>query len=212
GVLQKFFGTEESQAADWEWIFVDDHSSDGSLAVLLEWARVFGYQVIAMPKHGGKGAAVRAGIAAATGRCILVQDADEEYNPRADVPRMLRALQESGADAVYGNRMAGLRKWSGSAVQYFANRLLTGFSNHLTGMKLHDMETCYKLMRSPLLKSMNLTSRRFELEVEITANLAKAGAQVIELPISYTARTRAEGKKITWRDGVAALWYVLKFN
>ena len=168
-------------------------------------------RLITHPRNRGKGAAVRSGIAAATGQVIVIQDADLEYDP-ADLPVLLDPIRRHRADAVFGSRFqAGPRR-----VLYFwhsvGNKLLTLLSNMFTDLNLTDMETCYKMVRSDLMKSLPLVSDRFGIEVELTARLAHSGARIWEVPISYSGRTYAEGKKIDWRDGVAALWHILRFN
>ena len=168
-------------------------------------------RVIHHAQNRGKGAAVRAGIAAASGHVIVVQDADLEYDP-ADLPTLLDPIRMDKADAVFGSRFqSGPRR-----VLYFwhsvGNRLLTLQSNMLTDLNLTDMETCYKMVRADLLKALPLTASRFGIEVELTARLARAGARIWEVPISYSGRTYAEGKKINWKDGVAAFWHILRYN
>jgi glycosyltransferase involved in cell wall biosynthesis len=168
-------------------------------------------KVVHQPKNRGKGAAVRAGIAAATGHVIVVQDADLEYDPN-ELPTLLDPIRLQTADAVYGSRFqSGPRR-----VLFFwhsvGNRFLTLLSNMLTGLNLTDMETCYKMVRADLLQSIPLVSNRFGIEVELTARLARAGARIWEIPISYSGRTYEEGKKIDWRDGMAALWHIIRFN
>jgi len=195
-----------------EVIAVDDASLDGSGAVL-ERLRAAG-RLDALARHPvnrGKGAAVRSGIAVATGDVIVIQDADLEYDP-GELPTLLKPIAEGRADAVFGSRFQG----GPHRVLYFwhavGNQFLTLLSNMFTNLNLTDMETCYKLVRSDLLKRVPLTADRFGFEVEITARLAQAGARIWELPISYSGRTYAEGKKITWRDGVAALFHILRYN
>jgi glycosyltransferase involved in cell wall biosynthesis len=168
-------------------------------------------RVVHQPHNMGKGAAVRAGIRAATGHVIVIQDADLEYDPE-EFRALLEPIRLDRADAVYGSRFqSGPRR-----VLYFwhqvGNRFLTLLSNMLTDLNLSDMETCYKMVRTDLMKSLPLTADRFGIEPELTARLASSGARIWEIPISYNGRTYAEGKKIGWRDGVAAIWHILRFN
>ena len=195
-----------------EVIAVDDASTDGTGAAL-DRLHVAGLvdHVIHHPVNRGKGAAFRTGIAAATGQVIVAQDADLEYDPR-EFPRLIEPIRAGHADAVFGSRFQGGPR----RVLFFwhavGNRFLTLLSNMFTNLNLSDMETCYKMVRADLLKSLSLVTNRFGIEVELTARLAHARARIWELPITYSGRTYAEGKKITWRDGMAALWYVIRFN
>jgi glycosyltransferase involved in cell wall biosynthesis len=195
-----------------EIVCVNDASTDAT-GEILERLLCDGVvdRLLQHPKNRGKGAAVRAGIEAASGHVIVIQDADLEYDP-SDLPTLLEPIRLNKADAVFGSRFqAGPRR-----VLYFwhavGNKLLTLLSNMFTDLNLTDMETCYKMVRADLLKSLSLTSNRFGIEVELTARLAQAGARIWEVPITYSGRTYAEGKKIDWRDGVAALWHILRFN
>jgi glycosyltransferase involved in cell wall biosynthesis len=195
-----------------EVIAVDDASTDGTGSILDRLAQGGGVdRVVRHPVNRGKGAALRSGIAAATGDIIVVQDADLEYDP-ADLPTLLRPILNGRADAVYGSRFQG----GPHRVLFFwhmvGNSFLTFLSNMFTNLNLTDMETCYKLVRADLLKRLPLTADRFGFEVEITARLAQARARIWEMPISYDGRTYAEGKKITWRDGLAAVFHIVRYN
>lgn len=194
-----------------EWIFVDDKSRDQSLAILKRLAPQHGFRVIEQDPNQGKGAAVIRGIREATGDFIMIQDADFEYDP-ADVPALLQPLLDGKADVVYGSRFKKSSSQVHRTYHYFVNRLLTVLSNLFSGIYLTDMETCYKIFRADLIQSMNLQSRRFGIEVELTAYIAKVRARIYEHPISYFPRTRLQGKKINWKDGIAALFHLMRFN
>lgn len=195
-----------------EIIVVDDGSTDGSRAILAELRdRGWIQQLVFHERNRGKGAAIRTAIRCATGHVMVIQDADLEYDPE-DLPALLALIDDGRADAVFGSRFLG----GPHRVLYFwhrvGNGLLTLLSNMLTDLNLTDMETCYKMVRSDLMKSLPLRSERFGIEPEITARLAQARARIYEVPISYHGRTYAEGKKINWKDGVAALWHIVRCN
>ena len=196
-----------------EIVIVDDGSKDGTREILREIAAAHPQSIryIEHEKNGGKGAAIRTGIAATTGDLIVFQDADLEYDPR-DYARLVRPFLEDGADVVYGSRFLPSER---RRVLYhrhaLGNRFLTGLSNWFTDLDLTDMETCYKMFRAPLLKSIPIRSNDFAMEPEITAKIAKRECRVFEVPISYLGRTYREGKKIGWKDGFKALRAMTKY-
>ncbi len=194
-----------------EWIFVEDCSTDKSREILHECANKYKFKIYEQPHNMGKGAAVIRGIKEASGDIILVQDADFEYDPN-DLPALIAPILLGQADVVYGSRFKKNATQVHRTYHYFINRFLTLLSNLFSGIYLTDMETCYKVFRADLLKAMNLTSNRFGIEVEFTAYIAKVRARIYELPISYFPRTRLQGKKINWKDGVAALYFIYKYN
>jgi len=195
-----------------EIICVDDCSTDGTreiLARLLSDARI--NQAIYQKNNRGKGAAVRAAISASQGDIVIVQDADLEYSP-SDWPVLFEPLLQGKADAVFGSRFLG----GTHRVLYYwhsvGNGLLTTLSNMFSNLNLTDMECCYKAVRGDLARQLQLRSERFGFEPEITARLARVNARIFEVPVSYSGRTYQEGKKITWRDGMAALFHILRYN
>ena len=197
---------------DLELICIDDASTDGTRAVLERLHRDGAIDTLLVQEvNQGKGAAVRRGIQAAVGDVIVIQDADLEYDPM-EIPMMLQPIADGRADAVFGSRFLG----GPHRVLYFwhrvGNGLLTLISNMFTDLNLTDMETCYKMARADLLKSLPLTANRFGIEPELTARLAQTRARIYEVPISYAGRTYAEGKKINWKDGIAAFWHIVRAN
>jgi glycosyltransferase involved in cell wall biosynthesis len=195
-----------------EIICVNDGSTDGTCAALDALA-ASGHVDVVMHKvrNAGKGAAIRDALARSTGNVVIVQDADLEYDP-ADWPALLQPILDGKADAVFGSRFLGGPRRVLYFWHYVGNRLLTLLSNVFTNVNLTDMETCYKAIRGDLARRLVLTSNRFGFEPEVTARLAQANARLYEVPIGYAGRTYADGKKIGWRDGVAALWHIVRFN
>lgn len=199
-----------------EIIVVDDGSKDTTCQVVDEYTSQNSiHEKVILIKHGnnqGKTAAVKTGIRASKGDIVIIQDADLEYNPE-DIPDVIFPIQSGQADVVYGSRFL-VRK--ASRVLYFrhylANQLLTFLSNLLTDINLTDVETGYKAFKGDLIRKLNLTSSGFGFEIEITAKISKLKCRIYEVPISYYGRTYEEGKKITWRDGVSALYYIFKYN
>src|SRR5688572_19573033 len=195
-----------------EVICVNDCSTDGTREILDRMHAAGLIDVLVhKERNEGKGAAIRTALQRSTGNVVIVQDADLEYDP-ADWPLMLDPIIEGKADAVFGSRFLG----GSHRVLYFwhsvGNSVLTTMSNMFTNLNLTDMETCYKAIRGDLARSLVLTADRFGFEPEVTARLAQAGARIWEVPIGYSGRTYAEGKKIGWKDGVAAFWHIVRFN
>ncbi|MCB0345026.1 MAG: glycosyltransferase family 2 protein [Bdellovibrionales bacterium] len=195
---------------DKELVIVDDCSKDNSYEILSGFKFSSKVQVIKHEHNKGKGAAVHTGIAAATGDVICVQDADFEYDIE-DLPKLLEPIVSGRADVVFGSRFKRSEQVH-RTFHYLINRFLTICSNLLSGLYLSDMETCYKIFRADVIKNLNLESKRFGFEPEVTAKIARLKLRVMELPISYFPRNYIEGKKITWKDGVAALKHIIYFN
>lgn len=193
---------------DKEVVVVDDGSTDGTRDALGQFAD--GATVVLHDVNRGKGAAIRTGLKHVTGDCVLVQDADLEYDPD-DYQLLLDAMKESGADAVYGSRFAAGRPEM-TLRHRVGNRLLTGITNVLYGAALTDMETCYKLIRRRVFADLDVASNRFDVEPEITAKLLRRGIAIHEVPIRYAGRSFAEGKKISWTDFVSAIWTLVKLR
>ena len=193
-----------------ELIVVDDVSTDGTPAILDRLQKELGFILLRQPRNGGKGAALRRGFAAVTGDMMIIQDADLEYSPE-EYALMTPLITSGRADVVFGSRFLGTHRVF-LLTHYAGNRLITLLTNVLYNTMLTDMETCYKLMRVDVLRSMELQSNGFGIEPEITAKVFKRGYKVYEVPISYDGRGYEEGKKITWRDGIVALWVLLKYR
>jgi glycosyltransferase involved in cell wall biosynthesis len=194
-----------------ELVFVDDCSKDESRAILGRFSFTSECKIIHQPVNGGKGAALRKGIEQATGSIIGIQDADFEYD-MADIPQLISPIIEGQCDVVFGSRFKKSASQVHRTFHYLINRFLTIASNALCGLYLTDMETCYKFFRAEIIKNIHLTSDRFGFEPEVTAKIARLNVRVHEYPISYHPRTYIEGKKITWKDGIAAIWHIFYFN
>jgi glycosyltransferase involved in cell wall biosynthesis len=194
-----------------EIIVVDDGSTDGTRDMLQSMESSGDLKIILHPENKGKGAALRTGFSEVSGDIVVIQDADLEYDP-AEYPNLIRPILENKADVVYGSRFLGgphrvLLFWHS-----VGNRVLTILSNMLTDLNLTDMETCYKVFRAEILKDISLRENRFGFEPEFTAKVGKRRYRVYEVPISYSGRDYSEGKKIGWKDGVAALYFILKYR
>ncbi len=208
--LHRILEKVRSQEIEKEIVIVDDYSTDGTRDILqdLSYPEV---KVFLHEENQGKGAALRTGFQQATGDIVIIQDADLEYDPD-EYKKLIQPIVDDQADVVYGARFLGgphrvLYFW-----HYCGNKLLTLLTNILFNINLNDMETCYKIFRREALEGVEIVSNRFGFEPEITAKMVKSGQRIYEIPISYFGRTYEEGKKITWKDGIIALWTLLRFR
>ena len=213
--IEKTLRRVDAAPFDKEIVVVDDGSTDGTRDILLNLDRDPGsithLRVFFQQPNQGKGSAVCKGIGEANGEIILIQDADLEYDP-ADYPQLLQPILNGRADVVYGSRFLGGPHRALYFWHYAGNRFLTLLSNMLTNLNLSDMETCYKAFRREIFEEITIKSNRFDFEPEITAKVAKKGYRVYETPISYSGRSYEDGKKITWRDGLKAIWALFRYR
>ena len=216
--LEQVIKRVQAAPVEKEIILVDDYSTDGSRERVQSLGEQPNVRAVLHDYNQGKGAALRSGFAAATGDVVLIQDADLEYDPN-DYPKLLGPIVANDADVVYGSRFAGGET---HRVLYFwhsvGNRFLTLLSNMMTNLNLTDMEVCYKVFRREIIQSIDLKENRFGFEPEVTARLARfrkpdgSRLKIFEVGISYAGRTYEEGKKIGWRDGVRAIWCIIRYN
>jgi glycosyltransferase involved in cell wall biosynthesis len=210
--IEEIVGRVQDVPIEKELILVDDASGDGSREIMQRiTSKSDNVRAFFLERNRGKGAALREGFRNVTGDVVIIQDADLEYDPR-EYPQLLEPILDGRADVVYGSRFLGgphrvIYFW-----HYLGNRALTLFSNMLNNINLTDMETCYKVFRAEILKNIELKSNRFGFEPEFTAKIARAKYRIYETPISYSGRTYEEGKKITWKDGIKALFCIVWFR
>ena len=211
-IIEQVRGVHLPRIASREIVIVDDYSTDGTRDLLVPYKDQNAFKIVFHDRNRGKGAALRTGIAQTTGDFVIIQDADLEYDPQ-EYPKLLAPLLAGKADVVYGSRFAG---GESKRVLYFwhsvGNRFLTTLSNMFTNINLTDMETCYKVFRGEVIRSIRIEEDRFGFEPEVTSKVARMGCRIYEVGIGYSGRTYAEGKKINWKDGVRAIWCILKYR
>lgn len=210
GTIEEILNRVQSVPLDKEIIVVDDRSTDGTMERLSQISDD-SITVLFHPVNRGKGAALRTGFERVTGDIVIIQDADLEYDP-GEYGRLIEPILDGRADVVYGSRFTGGPQRVLFFWHYVGNKFLTLLSNMLTNVNLSDMETCYKVFRAQLLEKITIKSDRFGFEPEITAKFARLKCRIYEVPISYSGRNYEEGKKITWRDGFAALFHIVRFR
>ena len=194
-----------------EIVVVNDGSTDGTRGELDSLPASEDLRVVHHEQNQGKGSAIRTAQELVSGEVVVIQDADLEYSP-SEFPRLIAPIEGGRADVVYGSRYSGTEILVDSFWHYLGNKALTTFSNVMSNIHLTDMETCYKMIRADIFRELHLECRRFGIEPELTAKLARRGCRIYEVPISYQARRTDEGKKIGWKDGIAAFYYIVKYN
>jgi len=211
-IIERVQAVHLPRIAGREIVIVDDFSTDGTRDLLAAYKGQDAFKIIFHDRNRGKGAALRTGIAQTSGSMVIIQDADLEYDPQ-EYPKLLAPILAGRADVVYGSRFAG---GESKRVLYFwhsvGNKLLTTLSNMFTNVNLTDMETCYKVFRGEVIRSIRIEEDRFGFEPEVTSKVARMGCRIYEVGIGYSGRTYAEGKKINWKDGVRAIWCILKYR
>ena len=193
-----------------EIIVIDDYSTDGTREILKENGAKYANKILYHEVNQGKGAALKTGFSEITGNIAIVQDADFEYDPE-EIASVIKPIVDGKADVVYGSRFLN-KEYKGYKQNQLANKVLTGLSNMMTGLKVTDMETCYKAFPADFIKNIDIKEKRFGFEPEITAKVAKAKMKLVEVPISYYPRTKEEGKKINMKDGVRALYCIARYR
>ncbi|MBD3175458.1 MAG: glycosyltransferase [Armatimonadia bacterium] len=211
GTIEAIIQRVRALEIDKEIIVVDNCSTDGTREILEKMPEEDGMAVVLQPENYGKGTSVRAGIERARGEFVVCQDADLEYDPQ-DIPRLLEVAKK-GADAVFGTRLSDrARREGGNTLFSAGRRWVTTWFNLVFGARLTDVSTCYKMMRTEVIRDIPLVGGGFDLDFEIPAKLRKAGVEIVEVPVSYDPRDFEAGKKINWRDGLKAMWTILKFR
>ncbi len=210
GVLDKVLGVAIGKLEK-EIIVVDDASKDSTAALVRDYCKSHKKIIfVQQPVNGGKGTAVRAGLGRASGDILMVQDADLEYDP-AEIPTLLQPILDGRTQVVFGSRFLGKHK-ARYHIYYAGNILLSGLTSMLYQRRITDMETCYKIFTRKVYERLDLKATRFDIEPELTAKIIRAGFPILEVPITYHSRSFAEGKKITWKDGMKAVWYLVKYR
>jgi dolichol-phosphate mannosyltransferase len=209
--LRQLFDKILKVGVEKEIIIIDDHSTDRSLEIIKEYTKLENVKAIFHERNYGKGRAIRSGIEHVTGDIVIIQDADLEYEPE-DYPKLMKPIVDGKTNVVYGSRELGTTHQHSYFSFYIGGKFLSWLTNFLYSSNITDEPTCYKVFRADLLKKIELRCIRFEFCPEVTAKVLKRGEQIVELPIHYYPRTKNEGKKIKWKDGIEAIWTLLKYK